>query len=483
MVSHRQSEIWQFADLLWLLARGMAGELAKLLADIAAPVVLLDDRRKIVYCNPACAAWLELSAEDIVGKACNYASSSDAAAEPITTQIAGLCPPPEVFSGRRTVAIICCTRADGRLVRRRAEFIPLADDADGWPAVLIVADPIDLPNDGAGSIVGSANSFSAESSDESLLLHQRLQQFHHELRRVGQMDRLVGDSPAMVRVRSQVQLAAAGTATVLVVGPSGSGRQHVARVVHYARRDAEAGSLVPLSCALLGTELLRSTLSALLGREGDDRRTAGTLLLNDVHELPAEVQTELAGYLKDVSSPLRIVATSIAPLDELAAANRFRVDLACALSTVVIHLPPLAARREDIPLLAQAFLEELNAAGTKQLRGFSPEALDQLAAYPWHGNIDELAAMVRQAHAKAEGPQVVPADLPQRILLAAAAARIPRRGPQPIDLEEFLASVERELILRALRLAKGNKTKAARLLSLTRPRLYRRMVQLGLEEP
>jgi DNA-binding NtrC family response regulator len=457
----------------------MAAELAKLLASTAAPIYLLDERRRIVYCNPTCAAWLELPAEELVGKACVFASCSDAVLEPMVAHVAGLCPPPDVLAGCRTVAMICCTRGDGRLIRRRAEFFPLADDAGGWPGIMVVADPHDLPADGAAPATDSAT---AASSDESLLLHQRLQQFHHELRRHGRMDRLVGDSPAMQRVRAQVQLAAADTATVLIVGPAGSGRQHVARAVHYTRRDAVAGSLVPLSCGLLGTELLRSTLLALFGNEGDHRRASGTLLLGDVHELPTEVQTELAGYLKDVSSPLRIFATSIAPLDELSAANRFRVDLACALSTVVIRLPPLSERREDVPLMAQAFLEELNALGAKQLRGFSPEALDQLTSYPWPGNIDELAAIIRQAHAKAEGHQVVPADLPQRILLAAAAARLPRRGPQPIDLEEFLGTVERELILRALRLAKGNKTKAARLLSLTRPRLYRRLVQLGLEE-
>ncbi len=224
----------------------MAGELAKLLSTTAAPVYLLDDRRRIVYCNPACAAWLELPIEEIPGTACNYSSSVEAAADSATAQLSGLCPPPEVFSGQRTVGLIYSARGDGRLTRHRAEFIPLADDADGWQGVLVVTDAHDLPADEAASAVNLAE----VPSDESLMLHQRLQLFHHELRQHGRMDRLIGDSPAMVRVRVQVQLAAAGTATVLVVGPVGSGRQHVARAVHYARRDAEAGSLVPLSCAV-----------------------------------------------------------------------------------------------------------------------------------------------------------------------------------------------------------------------------------------
>jgi DNA-binding NtrC family response regulator len=142
----------------------------------------------------------------------------------------------------------------------------------------------------------------------------------------------------------------------------------------------------------------------------------------------------------------------------------------------------LAQRREDLPMLAQLFVEEANVRSTKQVAGFSSEAMDRLDAYPWPGNIDELAQMVAQAHERAEGPQITPGDLPERIHLAAAAAAHPRRPEETIVLDEFLGRVERELIRRALARAKGNKTKAAKLLGMTRPRLYRRLVQLGLEQ-
>ena len=462
------------------ISRSMAGELARLLAKAAAPVYLLDDDRRLVYCNPACAAWLELEASDLVGQTLSY--HSNPAAELASSRLAGLCPPPEAFSGARLTATILCSRGDGadaKPARRRAEFIPLADDAGGWPLVLALADQVDLPDE-APPADGADATGASDPAAESRLLHERLQRLHHELRRRARMDRLIGDSPAMVRVRSQVQLAAAGTASVLIVGPPGSGRQHLARAIHYGDSSEEsAGRLTPLACAAMGSELLRSTLSSLLGKSGG--RAAGTLLLTDVHELPAEVQTELAGYLAANPQAVRIISTATAPLDELAAAGSFWEDLACRLSTMVIRLPPLAERRGDIPLLAQALLEELNAEGAKQLAGFTPEAFDQLAAYPWPGNIDELAAMVRAAHAKADGPLIGLPDLPERIYLAAAAARRPRRGPQPIVLEEFLDLVERQLIERALRLAKKNKTKAARLLGLTRPRLYRRMQRLKME--
>jgi DNA-binding NtrC family response regulator len=143
-------------------------------------------------------------------------------------------------------------------------------------------------------------------------------------------------------------------------------------------------------------------------------------------------------------------------------------------------LPPLADRAEDLPLLAQLFLEEANARGAKQLAGLAPETLDVLAAYDWPGQLDELAEFIHQAHDRAEGSQIIPPDLPQRIFLAADAMRYARQPEETIVLEDFLAEIERELIERALARAKGNKTKAAQLLGMTRPRLYRRLVQLGL---
>ena len=198
--------------------------------------------------------------------------------------------------------------------------------------------------------------------------------------------------------------------------------------------------------------------------------------------MAADVQPDLLRWLDSVPPNLRVISTSVEPLETLAQRGEFRPDLAQRLSTLVIHLPPLTERREDIPPLAQMFLEDLNAQGGKQLRGFKPEALDHFALYDWPGQVDELAAAVRQAFAQAEGFEIACSDLPKQLHLAAEAARFPRLPPPvPIDLEQFLAQVEAELIDRALRQAKGNKSQAARLLGMTRPRLYRRMVQLGLE--
>jgi DNA-binding NtrC family response regulator len=180
--------------------------------------------------------------------------------------------------------------------------------------------------------------------------------------------------------------------------------------------------------------------------------------------------------------PRRLISTAAASIAELSQRGKFRADLASHLATIVIHLPPLKERIEDLPQLAQIFLEDCNRRGAKQVAAFTPESLDRLDAYPWPGNLDELAAIVATAHQNAAETEIKPEELPEQIRLAAQAATHPRKAEEPIQLDEFLERVERELIRRAIARAKGNKTKAARLLGLTRPRLYRRMIQLGLEE-
>jgi DNA-binding NtrC family response regulator len=251
---------------------------------------------------------------------------------------------------------------------------------------------------------------------------------------------------------------------------------------HHSGIANQHGALVPVSCSVLPPDQLRSTIWGYSERGKTTGSTGlSTLLLLDVDQLALEVQSEIVRWLDGNPQNLRVMSTARESLEGLARRGGFRADLAMRLSTLVIELPPLADRRDDIPLLAQMFLEDLNAQGGKQLSGFKAEALDRLSLYDWPGQVDELAATVRQAFSQAEGFEITPSDLPKQLRLAAEAARHPRPVVETIDLEKFLTRVEAELIERALRQSKGNKSQAARLLGITRPRLYRRMVQLGLE--
>jgi two-component system response regulator HydG len=204
------------------------------------------------------------------------------------------------------------------------------------------------------------------------------------------------------------------------------------------------------------------------------------LLLLEVDRLPAEAQRALAGVLSIRELNLRTLATARRRLVDLASQGEFREDLAFSLSTLEILLPPLASRPDDVPVLAQYFLERCNATCDKQLSGFKDEALERLVSYDWPGNLDELDSAITQAFQVAEGPWVEATDLPERLEYAALAAKRPAALDESIELDAFLEQVELELFRRAIRRAKGNKSQVARMLGIPRARVIRRMQHFGL---
>jgi DNA-binding NtrC family response regulator len=448
-----------------------ANELSRLLHAADSPVYFVADDRKIVFVNRACAVWLGIEASDLQGRICRYRSGD---ADPLTAAADSLCPPPEVFHGRRTSSVLCVQVAGGGCSRRRAEFVPLAGDDGIAVGVLAVVETAELPEESVDGIS------SVTQADEAAHLHEVVQKLRATTAHRHRLERLAGRTPAMLRVRAQVETAAQCQQTVLIVGSGGSGKQHVAGTIHFSQ-SPPTGAIVPISCASLPTELLVSTLHALVKKQAASDEPPATLVLTDVQMMPADVQAEMAKSLVARPKNLRVIATSKLPLLSLVEQGTFRNDLAMLLSTIVIELPPLSARREDIPLVAQMLLEDCNAdSKLKQLRGFAAEAMDRLAAYDWPGEIDELAGIVREAFALAEGYEITAADLPKKLRFAADAAKFPRKSIESIELEKVLAQIETELIERAMKQSKGNKSRAAKLLGLTRPRLYRRMVQLGL---
>jgi transcriptional regulator with PAS, ATPase and Fis domain len=444
-----------------------ATDLARLLDDGAAPLYVLDEDRRIIYCNAACADWVGLAPDELIGHQCSY-HAPGAEGGPAGIAV-GLCPPPNVFSGHAQTAVVSCARPDGRLVGRRGYFLPLAEGQDESAPVVAILETCDCPPGGG-----------PDDQNSDAQLHQLVRRFRHETAGRFAPESLIGNNPLVVRARLQIELAGRTGAGAVIVGPSGSGKDHAARAIHYCQ--PEPGLLVPLDCAVLETNVLRSTLRTLVARSAA-RPPGGTVVLEDVDCMPVEAQQDLSEIISSGTLNMRLIATSEVPLSELVAQGRFSHELACALSTLLVELPPLAERLDDLPLLAQAILEDVNATSYRQLSGFTPEALDQLAAYSWPGNIDELAAVIRETHDKAEASEIMPHDLPKWIHWAADAAGHPARADDSIVLVDFLNRVEKELIARAMRRARGNKSKAAKLLGLTRPRLYRRLVQLGLEQP
>jgi transcriptional regulator of acetoin/glycerol metabolism len=452
------------------MARSKSGsaELAKALAASPQPIYVLTARRIIAFANPACAAWLGVDAASLLGARCDYHSAHLTA--DARTLAAGLCPPPEAFTALHTSGIVTAPAATGELRRRTAEFIAFSQ-AEDEPALLAIVSPADAHEPLA---IGRHDPHATPAE-----LHVLLRWLKQTLGARPVLERWLGEHPAARRVRDQFHAAASSQARVVILGPRGAGREALARGIHYRPRPEHSGPFVAVDCAVVDAESLQSSIRSLVRERGELPAPPGLLLAN-IEQLAFGAQHELAGFLQVPGFEVRTLATAATSLLQLAAQGQFDRALAYALSTLVIELPTLRERRADLPLLVQALIEEQNSAGGKQLSGVSPEALDLLAAYSWPGDLEQLEEVLAAAHAAATGTRLSPADLPPWLGAVEGASVRPRQSEEPIVLDDFLADIERELLRRALVRTRGNKSKAARLLGISRQRLLRRLEQLGL---
>lgn len=488
------------------------GSFATLLDRSSRPVYVIDAERQIVYCNRALADWLALGREQIVGRLVEY-HSAPVDAEPASARpdssapLTDLCPSPRALAGEACRGTIACQTPDGRLLHRLAEFLPMGLQPRGR-----AGDGKHPMSTSSGCIVLLAErdlsppELAAQLKDDPTTdaLHRTIRQFRRKQSRVYAIETLLGASPAVVKVRAQVAAAAASGANTLIRGRRGSGRGHVARTIHYLGSEGAEVKLMPLDCNVLNEELLQRALDGLRGRIAPGR-PRHTVLLEHLEQLSAACQSQLLTLLRQEPTPARFVATisceysrpesreppaatagsNAAAIDEAAdgerpSAARLDASLVAALSTITIEVPRLAERIEDLPLLAQFLLEECNRESPRQVGSIRRDALDLLALHTWPGEVAELRDVIAAAHRACTSYDITPADLPAVIGHAAQAAARPQRLPERIQLDEFLAGIEKEVLVRALGQARGNKSEAAELLGITRPRLYRRMVQLGL---
>jgi len=256
----------------------------------------------------------------------------------------------------------------------------------------------------------------------------------------------------------------------LIVGPTGSGREHVARTV-VAGSDSEASDtkLIPLHCSITDPAQIQTTMKELLKQQS----TKATLLLIDVDLMDAGSQQELLGYLQLPGLSARMIATSSTEL--INSKTNFDQTLASRLSTMTIDLPPLSQRREDLPLLAQAILESKNDQQARQFSGFTRQAIEMICEYDWPENFGQLASAIEEAASNATGSIIQVADFSETFRHSIKAQQFAPKEETTIDLDQYLLTIEEQLVGRAVAQAKGNKTKAAELLGISRAKLLRRL--------
>ncbi len=443
--------------------------IARFLEGSPHPAYLLDGRRRIVWANAALVQWCGVTAESLLHETCDYHLD---ATTPLQVTLNGLCPPPTVYDGVLLTATLHCQFGDP--MKREGTFLPILNQERTVVAVFVLAD-MALPS--------RPTSPSLLDSQLATEIHDALAELRTARTEGCPFGNLVGNSPAIRRVRAQMLAAIQTPSRVVVHGPPGTDRETIVRLIHLGRHREAAASIIPLACPLLDAELLRTTITAFIQQLAElEAEAPPSLLLLDVDRLPRDAQLELEGFLAIEELELRTLATASESLVHLSRTDAFRHDLAQALSVIPIEIPPLALRKEDVPATAQQFLEETNTRRTRQLAGFSAEALDQLAAFPWPRNEDELRQVVLGCAERTRGSIIEVDELPKEIRLGLDAVVYPPVAPTVIDLENVLQDVERRLIHEALTESGMNKAEAARRLNISRNKLLRRLDQLGMRD-
>ncbi len=380
-------------------------------------------------------------------------------------------PPPEALAGSPTSTRTLIIHAEGERRWRVVEFWPFHNHRNDLSGLLgLIREPEATPL--------SANSQAQHLRVELMELRDR------SLSRFG-VDSLIGRGPAHGRLLDQVTTAAVSTAPVLIVGESGTGKRHVARTIHQSG-PRKKSPIIPFDCEALPPDVIERELFGIQGEDPSAADTmvlpeGSTILIGDILKLPRDLQARLAGSL---GSRIRLIGTTSADPDESLRAERLRPDLYYALTTLVIRLSPLRERLGEIPMLAQHFLERANQRGGRQRGGYEPEAVDSLLSYDWPGNLREFARVIDDSHGRGATDVVRNEDLPAAVRGNLAAAYLPPPLPTSIaPLDDLLTDVERRLIENALNRARFNKSRAADLLGISRPRLYRRIKELNIPDP
>jgi DNA-binding NtrC family response regulator len=314
------------------------------------------------------------------------------------------------------------------------------------------------------------------------------QYYRQELLEKYQFKNVIGRTPQMFQVYKTIARVADTKSTILLYGERGTGKELVARSIHYNSQRSDR-PFVTVDCASLVETLMESELfghvrgaftGALQAKRGlFEEADGGTLFLDEVGNLSLSTQAKLLRFLQEyeikrvggtenIKVDVRVIAATNQFLEPLVKSGNFREDLFDRLNVVPISLPPLREKKEDIPLLIIHFLQKSSEENRKQISYISPEALDILTQYSWPGNVRELRHTIERAVVLSTQPIILPEDLPKKMLEEV-------KGEEIQFPEELLPlrEVERRYVLKVLRETKGNKKKASEILGIDRTTLYR----------
>jgi DNA-binding NtrC family response regulator len=336
-------------------------------------------------------------------------------------------------------------------------------------------------------------------------LEDEVAQLREHLRRQYEFQGVISKSPKMHAVFELIQNVAATTATVLIEGENGTGKERIARAIHEVSRPYRRGDFVAVNCAAVPESLYESDL---FGHEkgsftGADRQrkgrfeqaNGGTLFLDEVGDIPPAMQVKLLRVLQErcfervggnstIEVDVRVVAASNRGLARLVRKGKFREDLYYRLNVVRIELPPLRERQDDIMVLATNFAARY-ARTPGAPPGISPEAMEKLLQHTWPGNIRELENAIQRACVTARGPNIEAHDLPAEVLAPKTQAptwKVDVRRKLPDLLREATAEMEKQYLIKVLRRTRGNVGRCAKISGLSRRSISSKLAEYQIDK-
>lgn len=317
---------------------------------------------------------------------------------------------------------------------------------------------------------------------------------------------MIGRSRAMKDVFERIYKVAKTDSTILIMGPSGTGKELVASAIHKLS-NRSSKNRVSVNCGAIPGELLESELfghikgaftGAISNRKGRfELAEAGTIFMDEIGDMPLHLQVKLLRVLQErqielvgsnelVDIDVRVIAATHRDLEKAVAEGKFREDLYYRLNVIPIRIPALKDRREDIPLLISHFLDRFVSADRSNEISFSPLAMDLILGYDWPGNVRELENVIERLVILRGGNEILPEDLPAKIFRSNPLAtqqyktlfELPEVG---VDLKQILSDIEDSLIMQAMNRTRGNKNQASKLLTLNRTTLIEKMKKKNLE--
>jgi len=341
-----------------------------------------------------------------------------------------------------------------------------------------------------------------KKAEERERLRKENELLRKEVKKEYSFDNIVSKNEKMQGIFEVIQKVAQYKSTILITGESGTGKELVARALHY-HSDRSQSPFMPVNCGAIPENLLESELfghakgaftDAIRTKKGlFEEADGGTLFLDEIGELPPQLQVKLLRVLQDgeirrvgeskaIQIDIRIVAATVKDLLKEVNEGRFRDDLFYRLNVLLIHIPPLRERKEDIPLLVTHFMKKHSQSLGKTVVGIEPKALEVLINYKWHGNVRELENTIERAIVLADAENIELQNLPHDIQNFEERVEATPLGEEEYSIKRGSKVLETILIKRALKKTRGNHTHAARLLEISHRALLYKIKDYGIVE-